>query len=165
MNMRLVPDPKKNLPYARLAFWIFITFSVFYIGVTRGHFIRTDEIALYQTTRSLWEERNLSTGSINNIFLGRHGSSYSQYNAGQSIAALPLYGIGKTLRTIFENLDRKDWIATFSDPSIGQEPSRWGGDRARRTFSAHNSRRYLKKDEQLTLTFNLQTGTIVARRQ
>jgi hypothetical protein len=118
----------KRSVFIRIAIWLFLSFSIFYIGITRGHFVGTDEIAVFQTSRSLWEKGELSTGYIVNTFIGRNGLYYSQYNAGQSIAALPLYGSGKTLGIILKKIDKEEWIAIFAGPSIGQEPSRWGGD-------------------------------------
>jgi hypothetical protein len=121
-------ESTKRNTFIRIAIWLFLSFSIFYIGITRGHFVGTDEIATFQTTRSLWEEGELSTGHILNTFIGRHGLYYSQYNAGQSIAALPLYGLGKISGHVLQSLSKKEWIAIFAGPSIGQEPSRWGGD-------------------------------------
>ena len=34
--------------WSRIILWLFLTFSVFYMGITRGHFIGTDEIAVYR---------------------------------------------------------------------------------------------------------------------
>ena len=118
----------ESRPLARTAVWTFLAFLVLYVGVTRGHFIVTDEIAVYQATRSLWEEGNLSTGWMNNTFPGRNGRYYSVYSPGLSVASLPLYGLGKELGRGLKWAGRPDWIATFAGPSIGWEPSRWGGD-------------------------------------
>jgi len=118
----------RNKPITSVTVFIFIAFSVFYISITRGHFIGTDEIALYQTTRSLWESGDLSISHINNTFQGRYGRYYSQYNPGQAIAALPLYGLGKQTGTGLRSLNMGGWVQVFSGPSIGQEPNRWGGD-------------------------------------
>jgi hypothetical protein len=112
----------------RPARWIFLAFSVFYIGITRGHFIVTDEIAVYQTTRSLWERGDLSVGRIMNTFRGRDRLRYGQYSVGQSIAAVPLYAIGKTTRTLLEKAGARRVSAALAGPRLGKEPSKWGGD-------------------------------------
>jgi hypothetical protein len=118
----------KMSPYARSALWIFLSFSIFYVAITRGHFINTMEIAVYQTTRSIWEEGNFSTGHIHDTHVGRYGRYYAQFSAGQSLVSLPLYGLGKTAGLIFKKMGRNDWRKIFAGPSIGREPSRWGGD-------------------------------------
>ena len=78
--------------------FIFVAFLIFYVSITRGHFVGTDEIALYQTTRSVWEKGNFAIEPINNTFMGRDHTFYSQYNIGQSIAALPLYVLGNNIK-------------------------------------------------------------------
>jgi hypothetical protein len=108
--------------------FIFIVFFIFYVSITRGHFVGTDEIALYQTTRSIWENGDLTIEPINNTFMGRHHTFYSQYNIGQSVAALPLYGLGKNIGVLLSAVDKDSWIPVFGGPSIGHEPNRWGGD-------------------------------------
>ena len=114
----------KNRP----AFWLFLAFSTFYIATTRGHFIGTDEIGLYQQTRSLWERGDLSIRRIHNTFRGRDRLTYSQYGVGQSIAALPLYALGKTTGKVLERSGASRLHAALAGPGIGREPTRWGGD-------------------------------------
>lgn len=126
--MLTTPGLVERRPFARAAVWIFLAFSVLYVGITRGHFIVTDEIAVYQATRSLWEEGNLSTGWMNNTFPGRDGRYYAVYSPGLSVASLPLYGLGKYLGRALARAGRQDWIAIFAGPSIGWEPTRWGGN-------------------------------------
>ncbi|MEI7925857.1 MAG: phospholipid carrier-dependent glycosyltransferase, partial [Chloroflexota bacterium] len=113
---------------ARIALWLFLSLLVLYVGVTRGHFIGTDEIAVYQATRSLWHSGNLSTGELVNTYAGRAGLHYSVFSAGQSVAALPLYGLSRAVESALIALDQPDWVATFAGPGVGREPSRWGGD-------------------------------------
>jgi hypothetical protein len=107
-----------------IRWWIFFTLLSGYVLVGRGHFVGTDEIGLYQQTRSLYERRELAIGGVINSFPGRDGRPYSQYTVGQSVLALPLYGLGA--------LVRRHGGATAQvlcgGPPIGDEPSRWGGD-------------------------------------
>ncbi|MBI2820846.1 MAG: glycosyltransferase family 39 protein [Acidobacteria bacterium] len=128
-RLHRIVAPSGIAPQARAALWIFLAFTFLYIGITRGHFVGTDEIAVYQTTRSLWEEGNLSTSPVNNTFVGRGGRYYAVYNAGQSIAALPLYGLGKILGRNLAEGGRDDWIETLAGPVIGENKEwRWGGE-------------------------------------
>ncbi len=119
---------REGVRVGHIALWVFLAFSVVYIGLARGHFIGTDEIGLYQTTRSLWVDHDLHVGPIFNTFEGRGGQVYSQYSVGQSVAALPLYGIGSFVRTALEGAGLDSWERTLGGPVIGEEPSRWGGD-------------------------------------
>jgi len=114
--------------HLRIALWVFLAFSTLYVLTGRGHFIGTDEIALYQTTRSLWEDHDLHIGRIINAHQGRGGAYYSQYSVGQAVAALPLYAIDKGTGWLLANTGRASWSTTLAGPSIGTEPSRWGGD-------------------------------------
>jgi 4-amino-4-deoxy-L-arabinose transferase-like glycosyltransferase len=108
----------------RIAAWIFAAVASLVALLGRGHFLGTDEIGVYQQTRSLWERGDLAVGPINNTFAGRDGRWFSQYGVGQSILVLPLYGTGK----VAERVLPPAWRAALAGPSIGQEPSRWGGD-------------------------------------
>ena len=110
-----------------MALWVFLAFSTLYAGLSRGHFIGTDEVAIYQATRSLWEDRDLHTETINNTFVGRGGLRYSQYSAGQSVAALPLYGLGAWIGQLLERNGLYDWVGVFAWPTLGMEPTQWGG--------------------------------------
>ena len=113
---------------ASIALWLFLSLTLLYVALTRGHFVGTDEIAVYQATRSLWESSDLHTGRIVNTARGRAGLDYSVFSAGQSFAALPLYGVAKTVAAGLQALESPDWIQTFAGPQVGTEPSRWGGD-------------------------------------
>ena len=62
----------------RIGAWIFVAVLALTVGAGRGHFLGTDEISVYQQTRSLWERGDLAVGSINNTFAGRDGRWYSQ---------------------------------------------------------------------------------------
>ena len=108
----------------RIGAWIFAAMFALTVVVGRGHFLGTDEIGVYQQTRSLWERGDLAVGAINNTFPGRDGRRYSQYGVGQSLLALPLYAAGK----LAERVLPQSWAMALAGPSIGTEPSRWGGD-------------------------------------
>ena len=108
----------------RVAAWIFLAMLALYVGMGRGHFLGTDEIGVYQQARSLWERGDLAVGEINNTFQGRDGRWYSQYGVVQSLLAMPLYAAGKLAEAALP--DR--WRAALAGPSVGSEPSRWGGD-------------------------------------
>jgi hypothetical protein len=125
-------ESKKNFPappFARLTLWLFLSLLVLYVIVTRGHFWSTDEVAVYQQTRSLWEHGDLFTPPLPNSLPGRGGRYYAVYGAGQSLLALPLYGLGKATRLCLEGMGAQAWIETIAGRVIGDSPDRrWGGD-------------------------------------
>jgi tetratricopeptide (TPR) repeat protein len=111
-----------------IAFWLFVGFSAAYIAVTRGHFISTDEIIVYQATASLWQRGDLSieTTDVNTRVAGRNGRFYGIVNAGQSIASVPLYGAGRFLGKVLGDRAVGRWLA---GPLIERTPQvRWGGE-------------------------------------
>lgn len=112
----------------RVAWWLFATFALLYLCTARGHFIVTSEINDYQTVRSLWDEGSLRVGWVLGSLPGRDGQRYSPHGAGQAVAALPLFGLGRGVRRALEAVGAPEWVGVLAGPSIGQEPSRWGGD-------------------------------------
>lgn len=116
---------------SRVALWIFFAFAVFYIATTRGHFVGTDEVTVYQTTRSIWENGNLATNPfLPNSLPARHGGATGVYDPGQSVAALPLYALGKAVDRGLSKIGREDWIETFAGGVLenGGPDYRWGGE-------------------------------------
>ncbi len=86
----------------RTARWLFALLLGLYLLGARGHFLSTDEVILYQVTQSLWEKGSLavSIADQEEAPLGRDGRHYAQYGPGQSVAALPLYGLGRAVETL-----------------------------------------------------------------
>jgi hypothetical protein len=113
---------------ARLATWLFLSFLIFYCSITRGHFFTTDEVQVYEQTRSLWEYHDLSVSHHRNTIPGRGGREFVAYNAGQSILVLPLYGLGKGARILMERARADSWLRTFGGPTIRDPERHWGGD-------------------------------------
>ncbi len=121
--------PGEVSPHGRVALWLFLALSVFYVGITRGHFISSDEVGVYQQALSLWEQGTLSTLiRLPSSFPGRNDRYYGVYNVGQSVAALPLYGLGKVLGQVLHRAGREDWVRTLAGPAIGPQGIRWGGE-------------------------------------
>ena len=118
--------PSKADP--RVAIWIFAGFLAFYTALTRGHFYLADEAQVFQQTRSLWEQGDLSVAPQINTVRGRDGHYYAQYGIGQSILALPLYVAGKKVHQLLERAGATSWIKTFEGPPIGDPDKRYGGE-------------------------------------
>ena len=115
----------------RIARWIFCAFAVLYIATTHGHFVGTDEVTMYQTTRSIWEEGSLATNArLPNSLPARGGGTVGAYAPAQSFAAVPLYVLGKAVDGALRRHGRGDWVRTLGGPVIesGGPDYRWGGD-------------------------------------
>lgn len=108
---------------------MFLLLLGIYVTITRGHFWSTDEVTVYQQTRSLWEHGDLDTASLPNSLPGRGGRYYGVYGAGQSVLALPFYGVGKAVRLTLEHVGARSWIDAIAGPVLGERPDRvWGGE-------------------------------------
>jgi hypothetical protein len=113
---------------AKLSIWLFLLLAGIYVTVTRGHFWSTDEIAVYQQTRSLWEHGDLDTTPTLNTLPGHIRRYYAVYGPGQSVLALPLYGIGKAVRVGLEYMGAQTSIRVLAGPTIGGiQDQLWGG--------------------------------------
>lgn len=114
---------------ARIACWLFLSLLIVYIGTTRGHFISTDEVLVYQATESLWKSGRPTVAMVYSNVAGQHQLHYSQFNSGQSIAALPLYGLGRAVDHLLM-AGNGTWKKAFAGPLIEmpQFRVRWGGD-------------------------------------
>ena len=115
----------------RVALWIFLAFATLYVAVTRGHFVGTDEVTVYQTAQSIWNSGNLATNPfLPNSLPGRHGGAVGVYDPGQSVAALPLFALGRAVEGGLSKVGRDDWISTFAGGVLenGGPDYRWGGE-------------------------------------
>lgn len=112
----------------RVSVWLFLMLALFHIGISRGHFVGTDEINVYQTARSLYERGGLSVGHTRNTMPGRNGLEYSVYNAGLAVIALPLYAAGRQLHYALDAMGQGEWVRILSGPPSGLEPWYFGGD-------------------------------------
>jgi hypothetical protein len=124
-----VPPGPRTPPYGASAVWLFLSLLVCFVALTRGHFWSSDEIAVYQQARSLWLRGDLAIdSSILNTVPGQGGRSFAPYGAGQSILALPLYGIGLGAHRLLAHFGVSSWLTTFQGPVVEGFGMRWSGD-------------------------------------
>jgi hypothetical protein len=123
-------SPPESFSFCLLAIRLFLFLLVMYLPLTRGHFWSTDEVGLYHQTRSLWDRGDLSVApGLLNAVPGRGGRYFVPWGAGQSVMSLPLYGLGKGVRSVLSAGGGQRWIQTFAGPAIGdQADRRWGGE-------------------------------------
>jgi hypothetical protein len=114
----------------RVAAWIFAAFFILFAAITRGHFVSTDEVLVYQATQSLWDDGNLSVDAFDKreAVKGRNGERYAQYNSGQSIAAIPLLLLGRGTESLLRAAGRPDLVAVFAGREISRPGVVWGGE-------------------------------------
>jgi hypothetical protein len=112
----------------KLAIWLFVAFVTLYTGLTRGHFYLSDEVQVFQQTRSIWEHGDLAVAPNINTVVGRGRRSFAQYGVGQSLLALPFYLSGKAVRQLLTRAGANSWIQTFEGQPIGDPDKRWGGE-------------------------------------
>lgn len=80
---------------------IFLLFLFIYLLTMGGHLYSPDEELMFRTTQSLVSKGSLA---IEPLFgfgtkTGKDGREYAQYGVGQSIAAIPLYFLGKGIHS------------------------------------------------------------------
>ena len=107
----------------RIASAIALFFVVLYGGFHHGHFKGTDEVGVYETTRSLYELGRLSVPPGQHAYRGADGAVYSHFAVGQSILALPFYGLGALGRSVLP----RSWETGMAGPPRVIGPIRWGG--------------------------------------
>lgn len=105
------------------AFLILIFFFSLYILTAKGFIKHFDGETMYQVTRSIVEEGRVS---VEKEFAGRimgspgpDGNLYSKYEIGHSVAAVPLYLVGRAAAAVFPSLPRT-LFTRFACSLLGQ---------------------------------------------
>ena len=125
-----MPIETPHTKHTNVAIWLFLSLLTFHLAITRGHFVSSDEVNLYQITQSLWERGSLAINPILATFPGRDGLYYSQYSVGQALAAVPLYAVGSRVGEWLSANGHTDWLQALAGPviAIPNNPSKWGGE-------------------------------------
>lgn len=105
----------------RMTVALFLAFLGFYLLATSGHFYATDEETFFRTTESIVERHTLAlpegawglAGST-----GVDGKLYPGTSPGQSLAAIPLYLVGKLLAPLFP-ANQSGYILRFCAGLLG----------------------------------------------
>jgi hypothetical protein len=110
------PDRRLAAALGVAFFWGFLLFQ-------HGHFAGTDEVGVFETTRSLYERGSLEVPPGFHTFRSRDGRVYSHFAIGQSVAALPFFALGKLAAAVLPFR----WRQALAGPRIEQGEIRWGG--------------------------------------
>ena len=89
------PSPDRALAL-RLGFVCFLFFLVF----NHGHYKGSDEVGFLQVTRALAERGDIAVPRMQHTDPGIDGRYYSHFSIGQSVAALPLYALGRLAEAV-----------------------------------------------------------------
>lgn len=108
----------------RIALWMlacsFIFFSLFTHGVLSG----SDELGVFEVTRSLYERGELVVPPGHHVFQSQRDQRlYNHFAIGQSVLALPFYALGRA----GEMLLPEGWTRAMAGPRIGRYPYVFGG--------------------------------------
>ena len=99
-------------PELRVAAWLGVSCAVFYALLGHGHFKSSDEISVYEATAALWERGELVVEKGPHVFPGREGRLYNHFAVGQSVLALPFYGLGRA----FDATLPSSWTQALGGP-------------------------------------------------
>src|SRR5262245_36523227 len=107
----------------RLALHLSLVAFLFFLLFQHGHFASTDEINVYEATRSLYEHGSLEVPKGQMTSFGRGGRIYNHFGVGQSMAALPFYGMGVVVDALLPD----SWRGALAGPDVRLATLRWGG--------------------------------------
>lgn len=107
----------------RVALWLGLCAALFYLPFTTGFFRGSDEVGVFQTTRALFETADLAVPEIVHTYRGRDGRNYSVFAVGQPVLALPFYGFGRLMGSLFP----PSWSAALAGPEVTEGEIRFGG--------------------------------------
>ena len=85
----------------RVARWLGVCALLLYLPFVHGHFFGTDETSVFEVTRSLYHHGTFEVKwEAPYHRVGRDGRTYSHFAVGQSVLALPFYGLGRAIRSV-----------------------------------------------------------------
>lgn len=98
----------------RIAIAIGLAFGVFYSGFTQAKFKSSDAVGVFAVTESLFERQSLEIPIHHHAHLGADGRLYHAWAIGQSVLALPLYGLGKLAKSTLP----EPWVRALAGRKI-----------------------------------------------
>jgi len=119
----IVPNGKPKNSERRLTLLVALTAFWFFLIVNHGHFIGSDEVAVFYMTQSIVETGNLAVPAMQHTAVGPDGQRYSFFTAGQSFLAAPLYALGQAS----ERWLPPWWQRAVRGPDRGYGPYVFGG--------------------------------------
>ena len=96
---------------------------LFFMAFNHVHFTGSDEVAVFEMTRSIAERGDLSIPPLQHTAVGPDGRRYSFFNAGQSVLTLPLYELAMWAKRVLPY----DLRSAIRGPKDGRGPYVFGG--------------------------------------
>lgn len=108
----------------RIALWIAGASFLFFLLFQHGHFKGSDELAVFEMTRSLYERGDLAVPALRHTEVGVDGRRYSYFAPGQAVLALPLYALASPARALLPESFRR----ALAGPPNRRGVYRFGGE-------------------------------------
>jgi hypothetical protein len=108
----------------RIAAWLGCASFLFFLLFHHGHFKGSDEIAVFEMTRSLWERGDLAVPPLRHTEVGADGRRYSYFAPAGAVLALPLYALATPARAVLPDIA----VRALAGPVITLGPHRFGGE-------------------------------------
>ena len=108
----------------RIALLVGCASFLFFLLLQHGHFKGSDELAVYEMSRSILESGDLAVPALRHTEVGADGRRYSYFSPGQSVLALPLFALATPLRTVLPD----SWTKALAGPLNRRGAYRFGGE-------------------------------------
>jgi len=116
--------PRRPRSDGRIALLLGCTSFLFFLVLQHGHFKGSDELAVFEMTRSLYERGDLAVPTLRHTEVGADGRRYSYFAPGQAVLALPLFAAAAPLRAALPDT----WTRALAGPPNVRGPYRFGGE-------------------------------------
>ena len=108
----------------RLSILLTVSCFLFFLLFNHAHFKGSDELAVFEMTRSIAERGQLAIPPLKHTEVGRDGLRYSYFTVGQSLLALPLYALADVARAVLPHA----WLRALEGVPIQHPPYKFGGE-------------------------------------
>jgi len=116
--------PRGSRSGSRIALLVGCASFLFFLLLQHGHFKGSDELAVYEMSRSILENGDLAVPPLRHTEVGADGRRYSYFAPGQSVLALPLLALAEPLRAVLP----ASWTEALAGPSNRRGAYRFGGE-------------------------------------
>ncbi len=107
----------------RIACLLAVCSFLYTVLFVHGHFAGTDEVEMFEQTKSLFERGDFAVPPGVNTFPGKDGRPYAIFAVGQSTLAVPFYALGK----IADRTLPRAWAERLAGLDSWSGTVQWGG--------------------------------------
>jgi len=116
--------PRGSRSGSRIALLVGCASFLFFLLLQHGHFKGSDELAVYEMSRSILENGDLAVPPLRHTEVGADGRRYSYFAPGQSVLALPLFALAEPLGAVLPTA----WSEALAGPPNRRGAYRFGGE-------------------------------------